>query len=254
MKLEAGLCVRRGQHKAECQDTALVGGTVFGETLTGISCTAPAWAALLDGVGGNSGGQEASRFAASELASSEPAAEVESVRSWIAAINRRLLAEAASQEGRTQMATTLSGIFFTDDGAVLANAGNTRVYALQGPYLRQLTRDHTTLQMLRDLGGDEGTCNPSEILCCLGGGSPRYLDRLAVSRVFERSVPHTVLMTTDGIHDILTTDEMEQILAEPGSLQEKAEKLCRMAAERGSEDDCSALLVHPCPEGDGICS
>ena len=244
MTLECGLCVQRGVNKMECQDTALAGHDVFGEGRITVTCKSPAWVALLDGVGGNAGGREASRFAATELAASEPEAEVESVRNWIAAINRRLLAEGAAS-GLTQMATTLAGIFFTDRGQVLACAGNTRVYAFLGKYLSQLTRDHTTLQMLRDLGIEDSSCNPAEILCCMGGGTPNYLDRLAVSPVFERGMPQTVLMTTDGIHDILTIDEMEQILSEPGTLQEKAERLCRRAVEQGSEDDCSALLVHP---------
>ena len=244
MIFEAGICVRRGKNKAECQDTALFGKEVLGETLETLSCHSPAWIALLDGVGGNAGGREASRYAASELASSEPASEAESVRSWIMAINRRLLAEAAPE--KAQMATTLAGVFFSGEDAFLVNAGNTRVYALQGPYLRQLTRDHTTRQMLLDMGNEEAArgCNASEIMCCLGGGVPDYLDRLSVTQVFERNTPQFLLMTTDGIHDVLTMDEMELLLAGDGTLQEKAERLCLEAANHGSEDDCSAILVN----------
>ena len=244
MEFEAGICVRRGRNKDECQDTALVGKQVLGETQRTLTCQSPAWIVLLDGVGGNAGGREASRYVASELACSEPSSEPESVRSWIMAINRRLLAEAAPEKAR--MATTLAGVFFSGTDAYLVNAGNTRVYALQGSYLRQLTRDHTTRQMLLDMGNGEAArdCNASEIVCCLGGGVSGYLDRLSVARVFERTMPQILLMTTDGIHDVLTLDEMELLLAGDGTLQEKAERLCLEAANQGSEDDCSAILVN----------
>ena len=247
MKLEAAYCVARGKNKTECQDTGLIGREILNERRGSLVCGDPAWLLLMDGVGGNSGGKEASVFVAAELARCVPEADADSIRSCIKAVNNALSARAAESPGRERMATTLAGLYFAEGKAFLAYAGNTRVNILQGPYLRQMSVDHTTYQMLMSSGNTEAaaSCNRSEIMACLGGGTTEYLSLLEVKQVFERGMPATILITTDGVHDHLSEDEMEDILKRPLSGEELAAALCEQALENGSDDDRSALLIHP---------
>ena len=49
---------------------------------------------------------------------------------------------------KSEMATTLTCVVATKDGYYLIHAGNTRLYVMQGSYLKQLTVDHTTYNWL----------------------------------------------------------------------------------------------------------
>ena len=247
MKLEAAFCVATGRNKTECQDTGLIGREIVNGSKGSLVCEDPAWMLLMDGVGGNSGGKEASVFVAAELARRAPEADAHSIRGCVREVNNALVSHALESPGREHMATTLAGLFFSDGKAFLVYAGNSRVYILQGPYLRQMSVDHTTYQMLVSNGNTEAaaTCNRSEIVSCLGGGTAEYLSLLEVRRVFEQGLPATILVTTDGVHDHLSEDEIEEILKRPLSGEELAEALCRKALENGSDDDRSVLLIHP---------
>ena len=214
-------------------------------------------AAVCDGLGGLSRGEVNSRKAAQILSNwfegvfvpvadgtDRPEYMEEQMEMLLRTINRSLFNDnrAAGSPG----GTTMSALLLWNGERFIAHIGDSRIYEIRNGEVRQLTRDHTTRQMLLDMGNEEAArgCNASEIMCCLGGGVPDYLDRLSVTKVFERNTPQFLLMTTDGIHDVLTMDEMELLLAGDGTLQEKAERLCLEAANHGSEDDCSAILVN----------
>ena len=254
MKLEAAYCVAAGKHKTECQDTGLIGREILNDRSGSMVCDDPAWVLLMDGVGGNSGGKEASLFAAAELARRAPEADAGSIRGCVQEVNSALLAYATGSPGRERMATTMAGLYFAAGKAFLVNAGNSRVYVLQGSYLRQMSTDHTTYQMLVSSGNTAAaaSCNRSEIIACLGGGKAEYLALLEVKQVFERGLPATVLVTTDGVHDHLSADEMEEILRRPLSGEELAAALCGQALENGSDDDRSVLLIHPLEQEDKV--
>lgn len=224
--------VTKGIHKVCCEDTARIGDAILNDTMGELELTTPATIALCDGVGGNAGGQEASGFVCTNLCKE------------LQELNSRLIAY-GKQLGKPTMATTITALFFEENGNTLVHAGNTRLYAYRGGFLNQITTDQTTYEWLKSIGNTEGAeaCNRSEIRCAMGGGNPDYLKSLVMERVFERKVPKLLMLTTDGVHDYMSQDEIEEILAEEGSMGDKIGKIVELAAAHGSEDDRSVIVI-----------
>ena len=136
------------------------------------------------------------------------------------------------------LAATFSGIF---PGGMLLHIGNTRICAVQGGYLKQLTVDMTTRNYLASLGRSEEAehCNSSEITACFGGGRESFYAPV----IFEIPLTGALLMTSDGVHDHVTTDDLESIISNAGSDPDVLRGMISRALECGSEDDLSAVLL-----------
>ena len=199
-----------------------------------------------DGVGGNAGGDEASIFLMQNVSELKIEYSNDQLREKLLNINEMLLEYAKTVPGHENMATTFTALFFEKNGVKIAHCGNTRVYALQGSFLKQITADQTTYQWLVSTGNTDAaeSCNKSEIRGAFGGGNSKYADLLVVENVFERGLPPLILLTSDGIHDSLDIDEIEDIVVAEGvSSAEKINKLIDTAVSKGSLDDCTAILV-----------
>ena len=226
--------------KPENEDRIVVGRTVLAEGClqTGISSGV---IAVADGVGGNKAGAVASHFVSRKLSE---AAHID--YDWLAQVNRELLQLSATTERYAKMATTLSGICIEDDTAVFFSVGNTRVYTLQsGKYLKQLTRDDTTLNYLLSTGQLSGAeaenfDRKNEITACFGGGS-QQLGKIKISP--RNPVTAPFMLTSDGIHDYVSVDRLEDILEEYGFTMDACEACIAAARAGGSKDDVSIVLI-----------
>ena len=222
--------VCRGINKLACEDSARIGGLTVNDKAGSVSIALPAVIALCDGVGGNAGGREASHFICSNMCQD------------LRGLNLRLI-EYGKSIGKPLMATTLTALFFEDGKTSLAHAGNTRLYAYRGGFLEQITTDHTTYEWLKVRTDAAKLCNKSEIYCAFGGGNPAYIKSLSTETVFERRMPKMLMLTTDGVHDFVSSDEMEEILSLKLPMEDKARRITDLAAQNGSEDDRSVIIL-----------
>lgn len=237
--------VRKGRNKERCEDRCLIGRSVLCEVDGRSALEPPFIAAVADGVGGNRLGDVAAGYVLQRLAMAQVDAlgDAGAVREFIAARNGELIDLARGIAGAQNMATTLSGIVINRHGAWVFHAGNTRIYAVEGAHIRQLTHDHTTYAWLMEAGRTEEArfCNRSEITCCLGNGNPAQLDRLEVAPLEDFTA---LLFTSDGIHDALQDEQIESVLNRAGSPEEACRLLCDTAQMLGSRDDMTAMLVY----------
>lgn len=240
MKISA--MTRCGAGKSASDDRILVGGRILCSTSENvcaefcsdnITCGV---VGIADGVGGNAGGDIAAQYVCERIYGCSPDMDD------IAGVNAGLLELSQKTPGREKMASTYSGLFLTENKpAKLFHIGNTRVYSIQGGYLKQLTTDMTTYNYYMSLGRVEEAqqCRRSEITACFGGGT----NRLFRPQFIDITLSGSVLMTSDGIHDYIDIDKLEQLL----SSGEKDASICRtlisIALEAGSEDDMSVVLL-----------
>ena len=217
-------------------DRVLSSGAATAELTDGI-------VAVADGVGGHRGGAIAAQCVAERIAG-RVALSVDDLRE----INGELLALARAHPECAGLATTLSALTVRNGSAEILSTGNTRVWLVRaGGYLKQLTEDDTTLcELLRSgrLSPEEAERFPrkNEITACLGGGDPR-LFRVRSTAVGELISP--VLITSDGIHDHLSVDRMEELLASEGLTASLCTALIAAARANGSRDDASVVLCVP---------
>lgn len=244
--MKVSVVVSRGVGKSKCEDAVLVSDSVISDCDFEGELKTPSAICVADGVGGNLGGELASRFLLEKIANLQNVDYTEEVLNEILLkFNKELLAYAEETEDKKQMATTLTGLFIDKEKMFYAQSGNTRLYVMQGNYLKQITKDHTTYQWLMDCGNEEAaeSCNKNEIRCCFGGGNEQYLHQLLVKSIENHSNISTMLLTSDGIHEYVDIDILEELLISGESDLNIVKAMSRLAEESGSKDDRTAVLI-----------
>ncbi|WP_223643915.1 PP2C family serine/threonine-protein phosphatase [Corallococcus sp. EGB] len=128
--------------------------------------------------------------------------------------------------------TTLALLVLVGKRAAVAHVGDSRVYRLRAGKLEQLTEDHRDSRhvLTRCLGSSRSDCTPD---------------------VLETDVqPGDVwLLSTDGVHETLTPEQLAAVLTDGADAQVAARALVESALAAGSRDNCTALVVRV-PEDD----
>ena len=241
----------RGEGKKLCEDGVLLGQSIisgcYGEWESGEENFT---VAVSDGVGGNRGGAQASFYILSRLREGDPGlyAGTDSLKGFLEEVNRGLIAYAAGVDGCEAMAATLTGLCVSGESLMLFHVGNTRCYLINGRFLRQVTTDHTKVETMVAMGmltREEAADRPdgNVINACMGNADLSYAKRLEVREMTGEAGKRSLLLTSDGIHDYLSPDEMEDILAESGTVRERLEKLKSEARRKGSADDISVVFI-----------
>lgn len=241
---------QKSPDKKISQDCIMVGNSILSEGSIEWTPDAKSVLAIADGVGGNAAGDIASFTVMQGLRRAELYSGcIESyLRKSITNINQQLLSMSAENTQYNGMATTLSGVYMDTEKALLFHIGNTRVYTVNGgAYLRQLTTDHTNVQELVELGRltkKEAFEDPRKnvINACMGGGNPELIGRLVVEDITSRISGKDLIITCDGIHDSVTSDDMEEILfGVDCPIGERLRLLAKKARDNGSVDDISII-------------
>ena len=221
-----------------------------------------AFAVLSDGMGGHNAGEVASRlaveifkekvqvFAARPDALALPPATIEAeIREWIAEVNREIYQRGkASAEQKGMGATLAFAMVLADDRLVVANVGDSKIFVVSGLSVRQLSVDHTALaEQRRALGSDsvapeDDASNPFAHALTRSLGQEKKVVPDVRSDVALRN-GDVVILTTDGVTDVLEAERFLTALETTGGLQEAAEEIYRLAFEAGSKDNVSVALL-----------
>ncbi len=164
------------------------------------------------------------------------------------AVNRassRVHAEAAKDEKKRGMGTTIVGILFAGNQAFIVHVGDSRVYHLREGAIEQVTEDHNVYNEL--IKRKKMTREQVEKL------APKNAITRAVG-VYEHCEPDSLVVdVTDGDRFLLCSDGLSQYFEDdlPGLTSGLAEpdanvavkKLIDTANERGGSDNITAVLV-----------
>ncbi len=244
--MEITISVKRGIHKITCYDSAAVDNIICNDNKCSVDKGECYFVGVADGVGGNAGGKEASLYLLEQIfENAYNAGDIKDVRCFFEEMNGKLLTYADSLKDKKEMATTLTGLLFTNNTIYLIQSGNTRLYSLQGNYLKQMTVDQTTYQRLICRGDFEAAecCNKNEIYGCFGGGDEKFVKSLRIESVFQDGFPRVVLITSDGVHEYVNIDDMEDIINAEIEDTEIAESLVCLAEKNGSPDDKTVVII-----------
>lgn len=237
MKIYAA--TQKGVQKARNEDRVVLNQNILTVGIYECECT-EGFVAVADGVGGNNAGAVASQFVAEELGKCD-----HTIKN-LTEINRKLIERSRADEAFAGMATTLAMVDFTEDSAKITYVGNTRVYVVvNGKYLKQLTRDDTTLEYLLATGQlDSFTAESferkNEITACFGADNPALLKLKQI----DASGLDALILTSDGIHDYVSLDEMEDIYCTENDREKFCKKLIEQARKNGSMDDMSISVCY----------
>jgi serine/threonine protein phosphatase PrpC len=184
--------------------------------------------AIADGMGGHAGGDIASRYAIKRLA--EPShAGIQDVAERLAAVNAELHAAMAATPSLLGMGTTVAGLLLCPDEAVWFNVGDSRVYAVRGGRLVQLSTD--------DVPPGPRTGIITQTL----GGAPIFLPIAPHMGTERLSLPARWLLCSDGLTDMVPDAEIEEILAQTD--EDALRALFTRAMAAGGADNISIIIV-----------
>lgn len=129
--------------------------------------------------------------------------------------------------------TTFSAVVIKSNTAHVFHVGDSRIYLYREDKLQQLTHDHQR----------QGVGKEAYLTRALGMDSKLDVDYHSV----DLQEGDVLLLTTDGVHDVLSNDELSFELSQEGmsqlSLESMATHLCHQALDKDSQDNVSCLLV-----------
>jgi protein phosphatase len=146
------------------------------------------------------------------------------------------------------MGTTIVAALETKEHDIaIASVGDSRAYVLHGDDLRAVTQDQTWVQEVgRGLGLDEASLrtHPMRHVLTMAVGVGSAVRILYYALELERG--DLLLLTTDGLHGVVSEPEIKHILQDTGSsLEAKCEQLMAAAHQAGSPDNVTVMLMRP---------
>lgn len=145
-------------------------------------------------------------------------------------LNQWIFRQNAARRGaRDSLLTTFSAAVVKSNTLHVFHAGDSRVHHLRGQQFETLTRDHVINE-----GGREFLARAL--------GADNHLEVDTLTR--ELAVGDRVVLTTDGVHAVLPSARLRDILcAGEDDLEATARALVEAALAAGSDDNLSALIV-----------
>lgn len=199
---------------------------------------------VADGMGGHANG----KMASSTIVAAVEAADIpedlvpacEAVSDAIHGANAAIYAEA--QSAGQQMGSTVVGLVIRERQFAVLWAGDSRAYVYRNHNLYQLTRDHTQVQEMIDRGlmrPEDAEGHPmGHVLARAVGVQPS----LEIDAIADEALPGDLfLLCSDGLHGVLSSEEISAILAQDGRLS--PEPLIAACIERGAPDNVSVIVV-----------
>lgn len=204
---------------------------------------------VADGMGGHKAGGFASRYAVEsivEVISSTKEKEIfAALDQAITEANTRIRQKAYEDESMSGMGTTLVAAVIEEGVLKVANVGDSRLYLINDK-IEQITIDHSLVEEMVRLGGlDRNQArnheNKNIITRAIGAQSQINAD------FFEVNLKEgdQILMCTDGVSNMLTDEEIFDILKEEKSAKERVEELVKSANEHGGRDNMGIILICP---------
>jgi serine/threonine protein phosphatase PrpC len=161
--------------------------------------------------------------------------------------NRHVYTSARVSDDLHGMATTAEVCVLDGRHLVVGHVGDSRTYLLHRGRLSQLTRDHTVISRLIQLGevaAEEGDVHPrrGELEQAIGGR-----DEVDPSVYSTPVVPGDwVLVCTDGLTSRVKPADIQDILERAPSAELAARRLVNRANRDGADDNVTVVVIRAC--------
>jgi protein phosphatase len=216
---------------------------------------------VADGMGGEAGGEVASRLALSNLVEL-----IVDTSDWILSLQREqdvftvlermterflqidavLRKEADNDMTLQGMGTTLTVAGALGNDLIIGHVGDSRAYLFRGEELKQLTTDHTLAQALIDAGvahrDDPASRSMRHVLTAAVGSLGEQIGP-QVQR-FKLRAGDKLLLCTDGLTEMVEDLTIAHVLSEAKSAQIACQDLVDLALAAGGTDNVTVVLAH----------
>lgn len=204
--------------------------------------------ALADGMGGHKAGEVAAREAIDFIC--ESAKKIKSrdcmelmieMRHAIEKANRKIHQMGKNHKDLQGMGTTLCCLFWTEEVIVYAHVGDSRIYRMRNKKLELLTQDHSLFA--RYMASPQPSSTPfpyKNVITRSIGGSGKANPEIAIA---AHQIGDLYLLCTDGLTDVLSLKEIENILNQAPNFSTASCKLIDAAKIKGSCDNMTLVMI-----------
>lgn len=204
--------------------------------------------ALADGMGGHKAGEVAAREAITHLFQSIQEIQTTDCLEWMIELkyaiekaNQTVYHLSKNEEAFSGMGTTLCCIAWLDNAVIYAHVGDSRIYLFRNNQLQLLTQDHSLFAKWLKTGKESQTPFPyKNVITRAVGTAPKAFPEISMCRPEPEDL---FLLCSDGLSDVLSTDEIEKILIASESLEIGGKRLIKQAKIKGSCDNITLLMV-----------
>jgi serine/threonine protein phosphatase PrpC len=205
---------------------------------------------VCDGMGGHKGGEKASRIAIQAikgyLLENTHSNIQELLKCAFSYANREIIDYALRHTELKGMGSTCVALLINNSNYYYAHVGDSRLYYYSGSKFNRLTKDHSFVQSLVDLGEiseNEAAQHPrkNEINNVLG---IEYMKPATVCQSpLKPQDGDFLLLCTDGLYGMVSDEAMRKVLINKKSLTEQANELIWLANEAGGDDNITLQII-----------
>ncbi|HIX72318.1 MAG TPA: Stp1/IreP family PP2C-type Ser/Thr phosphatase [Candidatus Anaerobutyricum stercoripullorum] len=207
---------------------------------------------VADGMGGHRAGDKASSYSVTRFVELAKNARKElpflSMERLLNQVNAELFDMSRREEEYAGMGTTFVAATVVDNVVYVMNVGDSRLYYYDGT-LKQVTMDHSLVEELvraGELDRAESRNHPQKNIITKAVGvadtvSPDFF-------MLDITEGQRILLCSDGLSNMVDDEKLEEIMAEPGEIDELAKKCVDEALFYGGLDNI-AVVIAQCEDG-----
>lgn len=203
---------------------------------------------VADGMGGHAAGDYASRTAVNMMVSYiENSFEKNSIKLLTKAVetaNEEVFTEALFNRRLEGMGTTVVAVTFVGRYLQAINVGDSRLYVVSGNTIRQISVDHSLVEEMIRKGGiarEQARNHPDKNIITRAVGVKKTVEPDTYTE--ELKSGDYVLLCSDGLTNMVTDDEIKDIIVQSDDVSEAVKQLVEKANENGGRDNISAIII-----------
>ena len=205
---------------------------------------------LADGMGGHRAGNIASEMTVTDLGAAWVATEISTineVREWFAEYlekENQQIHRIGQDEEHKGMGTTLEAVAIIDHQVLFAHVGDSRIGLVRNGEYHQLTSDHSLVNALLKAGQiteEEAAHHPQRNIITQSIGQKDELQPDFGMVTVEAG--DFIVINSDGLTNMISGDEIRDIVVSDLSVEEKAKTLIRFANNAGGLDNITVVLI-----------
>lgn len=210
-------------------------------------------AAVVDGVGGNGGGDVAANLACKCIADyfNGLTLQTDCLESLIGAVkfaNNTICSEHYIPYLSQMSCVLTAALINLEKGSLyVAHVGDTRMYMFEDSILTKVTSDHSIVGPMEESGlitEHEAMVHPRRNIITRSIGQNILYDGSEFIQTHTLHLePCTLILCSDGLYDMVHSSQTKQILQDPIPADERVEKLIDAALEAGGKDNVTVIII-----------
>lgn len=239
-------CQVVGDTNVGCKRAANEDFLGMAETQNGLIAT------VCDGMGGHVGGATASHIAVNTILKVFNDKYFEDPRvgitEAIVSANNAILAHASEHPDLQGMGSTCVLLVVREGLVYVGHVGDSRIYLIRSHRIKQLTKDHSYVQMLVDAGQitkEQAEHHPRKNEITNALGIPEMQLPTVMDDAINPEAGDCFLLCSDGLSGMVSDDKIEKIVSRQKEMraQERVNALIEEARENGGLDNITAQIV-----------